>query len=152
MFLVNWIDKKLDDIKNTQNFKKFFSGIEMSTIDENNYLFNSEKGIDIVMTETMDIFSIHLFSGNTRESKAFNGVSINAIDFSMTRPDVEKILGKPNRTGGGYKDIFGDVPLWTKYYFDTYSLHLQYSLTTGYIDLITLGSLKLEPYLNSRLQ
>jgi hypothetical protein len=152
MTLINWIDKKLDDIKKTEEFKEFFSGIEITTIDVNKYLFNPRKGIDIVMSEMMIVSSIHLFSGNTSKSESFNGESINNVNFNMKRVDVEKILGQPNRSGGGYKDIFGDVPLWDKYYFDTYSLHLQYSLETGCIDIITLGSLQLEPYLNSALQ
>jgi hypothetical protein len=69
----------------------------------------------------------------------------------MTRPGVEKTF-QPDKMGGGYKDIFGEVLLWDKYYFDTYSLHVQYSSETGCIDIITLGSLELEPYLNSVLQ
>lgn len=152
MKFTNWIDRRFDEIKETQEFKEFFSAIELTIIDCDNYLFNPEKGIDVVMTVGLVIKSIHLFSGNTSESKEFKGEIINKLTFQMDRLDVERILGKPNRKGGGYKDILGDVPSWDKYYFDFYSLHIQYSLLTGRIDLITIGSLDLEPYLNSALQ
>jgi len=152
MDLTNWIDKKIDDIRDTKEFNEFFFGIEMNTIDRDKYLFNADKGIDIVMSNLLMIHSIHLFSGNTPESKRFLGTTVNNINFEMNRSDVKKFLGKPNKEGGGYKDIFGNVPSWDKYYFDTYTLHLQYSISTGRIDIITIGSLKLESYLNSALQ
>ena len=152
MDLIHWVDKRIDQIRETKDFNTFFSGIEMSAIDCERYLFNPEKGIDIVMSESMIVHSIHLFSGNTPESKRFQGIDVNNVRFEMNRSDVEMLLGKPNKKGGGYKDIFGGVPPWDKYYYDTYTLHLQYSLSADKIDLITIGSLKLEPHLNSALQ
>jgi hypothetical protein len=151
MDLVKWIDKNIEEIKETKEYGQFFSA-EMTVIDLNRYLFNAEKGIDIVMSDSMIITAIHLFSGNTLESKRFQGVCVHDINFEMNCFNVEKILGNPNKKGGGYTDIFGQVPRWDKYYFDTYSLHLQYSPSTDKIDLITIGSLKLEPYLNSAFQ
>ncbi len=152
MSLINWIDKKIEDVKEKELFNDFFLGIEISEVDNDRYLFNPDKGIDIVMSEKMIIHSIHLFSGNTPESKKFVRESINNINFEMSQLEIESFLGKANKKGGGYKDIFGDIPCWGKYYFGTYSLHLQYSLFTSKIDIITIGSLKLEPYLNSILQ
>lgn len=152
MDLINWVDKKIDEIKEIKDFNKFFSDIKINAIGYENYLFNPEKGIDIVMSDSMIVHSIHLFSGNTPESKKFQGIVINNLSFEMNSSDVAILLGEPNKKGGGYKDIFGSVPRWNKYYFDTYTLHLQYSHTTDEIDIITIGSLKLEPYLNSALQ
>lgn len=152
MNLINWIDKKEKEINETKEFREFFSEFEIKIIEHDRYLFNCEKGIDIVMSESMMIHSIHLFSGNTIESKRFEGKLLNNISFEMNQLDINKKLGKPNKNGGGYHDIFGNVPYWNKYYFETYSLHLQYSPTSGNIDIITIGSLKLEPYLNSSSQ
>lgn len=152
MKLINWIDRKLDEVKNSEKFSEYFSTIEIETIEGNKYLFNPEKGIDIVMSDLLIIQSIHLFSGKTPESKAYTGGKVHGLDFGMSKSDATKILGTPNKQGGGYKDIFGDVPAWDKYYFGTHALHLQYSLSDGSIELITILSLTLEPYLNSSLQ
>ena len=80
------------------------------------------------------------------------GEIVHQLDFNMSREDVVTILGKPNRNGGGYKAVWGFVPLWDKYHFGTYTLHIQYSRNGESIDLITIGSLALERDLNSSLQ
>jgi hypothetical protein len=100
----------------------------------------------------MVITSIHLFSGNTSDAKRFEGSPVNNISFDTTQEDVQKVLGTPTRKGGGYKDVLGVVPKWDKYYFDFYTLHFQYAALTGKIDIMTIATMKLEPYFNSSLQ
>lgn len=152
MFLTNWIDKKVDEIQNTKDFNCFFANVEIDTIDSGKYLFNPEKGINIVMTEFKVITSIHLFSGNTNEAKRFEGPLMHNIDFEMTQAQVRKHLGSPKRNGGGHNSLYGRVAVWDKYHFDIYSLHFQYSALTDQIDLLTITTLKLEPYFDSSLQ
>lgn len=152
MELINWIDKPLSEVKRTKEFNEYFFEIEIETIEDEKYMFNPEKGIDIVMNKTTNIHTIHLFSGRTSESKRYAGEIVFNLNFEMKQSDIFKALGKPNRYGQEHKDIFGTVPAWDKYYYDSYSLHLQYNSTNERIDLITLSSLTLEPYLNSSLQ
>jgi hypothetical protein len=75
------------------------------------------------------------------------------IEFSFSRAQVQELFGVPNRSGGGFNDIlFGNVPIWDKYFFSNFTLHFQYSADESQIDLITIGSLSFENYLNIGLQ
>ena len=152
MELTNWIDKYLTELRKNKTFEELFSDKELINIEHNKHLYNPEKGLDMVMDDYLKIHTIHLYSGNTSDGKEFMGGRIHHVDFSMNRESVKNILGEPNRTGGGYKAVWGMVPLWDKYYFEKYFLHLQYSQKCGSIDLITIGSLSLESDLNSSLQ
>ena len=119
--LTKWIDKNIEELGDNEIYTQFFSGKVVFTIDQDKYLSNPEKGLDIVMFDSMKIHTIHLFSGNTADAKQFTGEMVQQINFKMSREAVKKILGNPNRRGGGFKTIWGNVPLWDKYYFDTYS-------------------------------
>jgi len=152
MSLTNWIDKGLNDIKNESMFSKYFKGIDMQVIDETYYLLNSEAGIDIVFSNDFFIQSIHLFSGTTDDGKKYLGEIPLGLQFSMSKDIVNDLLGDPNKSGGGYTDIFGHVPNWDKYFFEGHSLHLQYAENMSRINLITIASLSLESYFNIGLQ
>lgn len=152
MEIINWIEKELDDIKSDLTFKEYFDDLELEDDGVVYYLFNPDKGIDIVINKMFFVQTIHLFSGNTDDGKRFSGVIPESLSFNMSQSAVRSKFGNPNRSSIGFKDITGNVPAWDKYYLDFYSIHLQYSADKKGIDLITIASLKLEQQLNARLQ
>jgi hypothetical protein len=152
MVLLNWIDKNLFEINKNQYFLTLFDSTEIQFIEDKGYLFNSIKGINTVISNKNVIQSIHLFSGKDLKNCRFKDELPNDLNFEMDIKSVLELLGFPNRNGGGYKDIFGEVPLWNKYYFDGYVLHIQYTSFDKSIDMVTISSKYLEPYLNSNLQ
>jgi hypothetical protein len=152
MNLIQWIDKDLTEIQNTEQFNDYFHGIGITKIEDDMSMFNEQKGIDLILSRLLQVTSIHLFSGNNPQAKRFQDNIIHDLNFEMDQSAIIRTLGDPKRTGGGYTDIFGEVPIWDKYIYNAYSLHLEYSISTGKLDLITFGSLKLEPHLNSKLQ
>lgn len=150
--ICNWIDKSIFSIKNQETYEFYFSKIEENKIEDSIYLSNREKGVEIVLSLDQIIVSIHFLSGNTIGYAQYKGSLPHEIEFSFTRDDVQNKLGTPQKHGGGYKDVFsGHIPFWDKYLLDKYSLHLQYNAKEE-IDIITIGSLKLESYFNIALQ
>lgn len=141
----DWIDKKIESIKNDDSFKYYFEGEEISTIEDSCYLTSDEHGIEIVMDFEQIIQSIHFFSGQNKQHSCFLGDLPLGIKFSDYRSDIINKIGNPDKSGGGESDFFfGDIPLWDKYYFLNYSLHIQFQKNGTSIEIVTLGSLNLE--------
>lgn len=153
MELTNWINKKLSEVENNDKFKRYFKDSIIANILERDFLINNSMGIDLILTELQIIETIHLFSADEINGiSCYEGQMPFNLNFTSSRTEVNAILGKPNRSGGGYNSIVGHIPLWDKYYFANYTLHFQYSDQSQSIDLVTIGSLETEPYLNSDLQ
>jgi hypothetical protein len=151
MFLTNWIDKKIEEIQGDIMFKKHFNGVEVQEIEGAFYLFNPESGIDIVLSDVLVVQSIHLFAFSGKHKGYESEIPMGLI-FSMSQSTIKEKLGEPAKSGGGYRDILCTIPMWDKYFFKGFSLHLQYSEWGSKIDLITIGSLRLEAYFNIGLQ
>lgn len=142
-----WIDKKVDILWDNHTFKKYFEGISLSNVEDVFYLTNEEMGVEIVMNIDKTIESIHFFSGTNLKYGPFTENLPYNLCFSDKRYDVLKKVGTPAKSGGGEEVLlFGFIPKWDKYYYDSYSLHIQYEGNNGCIDMVTIGSLLLEPY------
>lgn len=143
--LFNWLDKHINEISDSDLYKKNFSDRIIDNIEEDFFLENLDKGIDVIFTNEMIVSSIHLYSDNFMGSKSFKGDLPFNLEFYKTKKEVNKMLGEPMVSGGGYDDsIFGYVDLWDKYYYDFYSLHVKYAREGERILLITLGTLRFE--------
>lgn len=151
--ILNWIDRKIDDVSDNYLFEKYFTNDKINRIEKNFYLTNKFQGIGIVMSQNLIITSVNFYSGKLEDSQIFKEELPLNLEFSFNREGIHQRFGKPNRTGGGNTNIYlGNVPYWDKYYFDKYTLHIQYSRDCSMIDMITVGSLQLEEYFNSELQ
>ncbi len=150
MDIINWIDKNLKEVESSSLFNNYFNVEDLIKGEDTFYLNNKREGIEIVLSKDLKISSIHLFSGD-EDYKLFTGELPFKIKFSFKREDIQAIFGRPNKTGGGHRSLYIEIiPIWDKYYFETYSLHFQYS-ETG-IDTITIASLILEKEFNYGLQ
>lgn len=140
MEFLKWIDRSLNEINKTSVFLNFFGNIDLEQIEDRLYLENEEQGIDIVLSLDFIITSVHVKL--IRDDKKLP----NSLEFGMTKLQVEKTLGEAQRNGGGFTDVFGEIPFWLKYYLEGYSLHIQFRSESigGEIEMITLGSLTLE--------
>lgn len=151
MNLTIWIDKQLRDLENENLFRRYFRDRNVEEIEGHFYLINMDEGIDLVLSPSYCIQSIHLFAESIKTS-GYKGEVPLKLNFSMAQDSVRRQLGNPIKGGGEYRDIWGDVPLWDKYFFDGYTLHIQYTSDKFGIELITIGSLSLEDYFNVGLQ
>ena len=145
--LAGWIDRNYNIIKHTELFVRYFADTDLEQIEDDDtfYVENSDKGIDVVFSENLDVIAVHLFSGKFLNLNIFNEELPFDLNFLFSRVKVSRLLGEANVRGGGYgRGQLGIVPYWDKYYFDSYSLHLQYSNDESYIELITIGTLKFE--------
>jgi hypothetical protein len=151
MDFFNWIEKNINDLKSDHLFNKYFDGIELEKGEESYYLTNPEKGLGLVTDLDFVVNTIHLFSGNTLDDKTFLGLIPYNLSFAMSQTSIRSIFGIPDRRGGGFIHLTSLIPIWDKYYFSNHSVHLQYSTSKESIDMITLASLKLEPYFDGNL-
>jgi len=141
MEVLNWIDKKLYDIKGSLVFGGYFDTVLLEKGAKVYYLLNPHRGIDLILREDMSIKAIHFYSGKQKGTNQFTDELPFGLDFSLLKSDTRKILGEPAMSGGGgYSALYGQVPLWDKYLYDCFSLHLQFSEDQKTLDLITIGS------------
>lgn len=141
MDILLWVDKNINDIKQSVLFGKYFDTINMEQMEDVYFFANPEYGIDLILTAGLLVKSIHLFGERHNGIKRFPDKLLLNIDFSFSRTDVRNILGLPKETGGGGQSfLYENVPDWDKYLFQDYSLHFQYQEDAKRIDLITIGS------------
>ena len=144
--IVSWIGKKSNSIDSSLLFKDYFKSCQQEELENTIYLSNKTKGIELVMTSTLIITSIHLFSGNNSRNNllynSFTGKLPDNLEFSFNRENVHLLIGIPFESGGGQEVVYlGYVPFWDKYYFNNYSIHIQYSNAFESIDMLTVSSL-----------
>jgi len=142
MDVLNWIGKNIAEIKEDFFYKKYFSMIPLEKGIDVYFLFNPLMGIDLILEENYKIKSIHFYSGKTKTASRFSdGLPLN-LDFSFSRIKSKQVLGTPGKSGGGgFSFIYGTIPPWDKYFYDKFSLHLQFSEDQNEIELITIDSL-----------
>ncbi|EHQ24334.1 hypothetical protein [Mucilaginibacter paludis] len=142
MDILNWIDKKYTDIENDKLYKEYFSSISLEEGIDVLFLLNLSMGIDIILNKNYHVKGIHFYSGSQKGGSRFEGNLPFNLDFSFSQQDTRSLLGMPNSSGGGdFSFLYGVVPDWDKYLFDSYSLNLQFSKDKLTIDLITVDSL-----------
>lgn len=149
--ITDWLGLDLATVSQGTLFKYFFSNIQPDNIDDTFYLTNSDKGIELVISEEKLVTTIHLFSGEDGEYGPFNDDMPFNLSFSMSKEDLRKFFGNPERTGGGHNALYiGYVDPWEKFYLNPYTIHVVYK--KGSIAKISLGLLSMESYFNIALQ
>jgi len=64
------------------------------------------------------------------------------LHFEFSREQTRKLLGFPVKSGGGdFSFLYGTVPLWDKYFYKDFSLHIQFYENLESVELITIDSL-----------
>jgi len=143
MELLTWIDKKVSEIKETVLFGKYFDTILIEEGIGDAYLFNPSRGIDIILREDTSVRAIHFHSGKIDGANQFEDALPLNIKFFQTRSEMRGIFGRPNESGGGEKSfLYEKTKDWDKYFFDEFSLHLQFADIDCSIDLVTIISPK----------
>ncbi|MDB5123560.1 MAG: hypothetical protein JWP94_1689 [Mucilaginibacter sp.] len=141
MDILNWIGKNINEVKETLLYKRYFTNIPLEKGTDVYFLFNRLLGIDLILNESYNIKSIHLYSGNKDDIHRFPYELPFDLNFSLSRNDTRLILGPPNKSGGGdFSFIYGITPPWDKYVYDKFSLHLQFFEDHSEIALLTIGS------------
>ena len=142
--LAEWIDKRLDEISETEAFLEFFSDkILVEDLDiDSRYFINEPEGIDVMFSDQLLVTSIHLSSGKYLDMGRFKHALPFGLDFSFSKKKVREILGPPDNTCGDLIISFlGHEHFWDKYFYSAYSIHFQFDKTESYIELLTIGSL-----------
>lgn len=139
------INSNLKDFDKNEMFAKFFKNQELVEGINRYYLTSIENDMSIVFDTKLNVTSVQFFSGNQDDYAKFNHELMKNIDFDMSRDEIRTKFGNPDKSGEGYHHkILGYRPGWDKFYFDKYSLHMQYDDEFGSIKILTIASLKLE--------
>lgn len=143
MEILSWLDKDFNEIKSTILFGKYFDSILQEDGVDVTYLFNPSRGIDIILRPDNSIKAIHFYSGKDGLTSKFTGTLPFGLMFSQSRSDAKFLLGEPSKSGGGEKSLlYNQTKKWDKYFFEGYSLHLQFADVDSTIDLVTAISIK----------
>ncbi|MDP9048594.1 MAG: hypothetical protein M3N14_10680, partial [Bacteroidota bacterium] len=62
MDILNWVGKNINEVKETLLYKQYFTSIALEKGTDVYFLFNRLLGIDLILNESYDIKSIHLYS------------------------------------------------------------------------------------------
>jgi hypothetical protein len=148
--LTNWIDEPIDRISNTDLFALYFKDCVSIEDVQCFYLTNLNKGIELVLSESKVIRTIHLYG--SPESLFEEEIPLG-LSFSLSRTQVINRFGKPLRSGERHRNLYlGMVQSWDKYLLADFSIRFEYNNEESDILLITIASLGLEKYLNAGLQ
>jgi hypothetical protein len=150
--LIQFIDKKFKDIKLSKYFCEITENRKLlQNLDNDRYYIKCENyGLEFLFSKSKVLNSIYLKSHNyckiweeNDEIKQFTGILPRNLKFEMPPEIVHQTLGNPDISGGGGFFV-GRIPVWNKYLFENYSLHIQYTEDLSSIELITIMSLSLE--------
>ena len=142
---IDWLNKKVEAISNTSLFVKYFEKVILLKIEDSFYLTNKFRGIEVVLSINFVVTSIHFFSDLNEETNAFQEELPLQIKLTYDRIQIRQVLGTPNKNGGGIEaPVIGYILCWDKYYFDNFSLHIQYSKNNNLINMVTIASLYVE--------
>ena len=143
MEILTWIDKDLVEIKGTLLFGKYFDSILPEASIDVTHIFNPTCGINMVLSLDNSVTAIHFFSGKDGLTNQFIDILPFDLKFSNTNKETRLLFGEPDQCGGGEKSIlYSKTKNWDKYFFEDFSLHLQFSDIDCSIDLITIISTK----------
>jgi hypothetical protein len=141
MDMLNWVGKNLEEINSTVLYDYYFNKVPKKKGIDVYYLYNSQKGIDMILHEDNRIKAIHFYSGKQEGASKFAEELPFNLNFSFSRADVQRLLRVVNFSGGGnFSFLYGPAPIWDKYLFENLSLHLQYSPDEKNIELVTIDS------------
>jgi len=140
------LGKSVNDDKVHDFIKDSPDDVKMSSFpDLDAYYYTIKKqGVSLMFNGKDRLTTIFLYSEGVDGYKQFAGMIPHGLRFADTRSDVTKKLGLPARSGGGVDSLLGKIPIWDKYHFSVYSLHVSYR-PTGTIDLITLMEKTADP-------
>jgi hypothetical protein len=143
MEILGWIDRRLPEIKDSVLYGKYFDTIILEEDIDEYSLFNPQLGLDLIVRLDFSIRAIHFYSGNQEGANKFMDKLPFDLDFSFTREQTRKMFGIPNESGGGGDSsvLYGTIPFWDKYRYDSFYLHLQFLPNNAGIDLVTVFSL-----------
>ncbi|WP_315814175.1 hypothetical protein [Paraflavitalea speifideaquila] len=109
MKIINWIEKKIPELRTDHEFNEYFNGKDLEKGLDVYFLYNPEKGIDLVIDIGLSVTTIHLFSGKTNDGKLYAGFIPYNLLFNMSQNEIRLTFGTPNRSGGGV-DIIDPIP------------------------------------------
>ncbi|NEZ55009.1 hypothetical protein [Adonisia turfae] len=124
----------------TTIFQFLFSSDSIEEIEGVSYLESPDSGISLVLSPTLRVKSIQLYSKDFGEYNEYKAKLPANLSFHMSQSTIYELMGSPEQSGGGEKIPFlGQSLPWDKYYFSNASLHIQYASDLSKILLLTVG-------------
>jgi hypothetical protein len=100
-----------------------------------------DKGITVIFGEPDTINTIQLYGPDHQKFDSFTEPMPHGITFMMSRQDIRQRLGQPLRShDAGTVPVLGATAPWDLYAMDGYTMHLEYSPTSGLIQLVSLAT------------
>jgi phage tail tube protein FII len=94
------------------------------------YAFGA-RGVDVICDEDESVRTIFLRAGVDE--------LLSETSFSLTREEVLALFGSPSKSGAATRHVvLGDSGAWDRFDLETATIHFQYRLDSGGIEMITL--------------
>lgn len=155
-FWADLIDKSFDELLEVPRLSGFMTAdLTKEEGFDDFHLEIKEIGVLLTFSPEKILISINLISNSYMAEfedyydgfNEFSEILPFGLNWGVSEDTIGLVMGLPDYTGGD-TEYFGDVPKWNKYIFGNCTLHFQLS-KFGKLEMVTIGSLSLEEYLNS---
>lgn len=118
---------------------------DLSLCDDGFYWLFFDSGIDFHFDEEK-ISQISCYISTTTPYREFEiPIFTNYTNKELTKERIENLLGKPSVFGGGNKSqIFGLIPVWIKYQYDSFDINFEFYSEENLLKSIFLINAKAE--------
>ncbi|WP_240229623.1 hypothetical protein [Devosia lacusdianchii] len=112
--------------------------LQLEVIGDQSYVSLPEAGISLVLPDGVMVSAVQVH-GSTSGFSQFAGELPHGIDFSMGREHARALLGDPDSEGEARNlPLLGLKPAWDSFLMDGYRLHLEYTIDTTSIQLVSI--------------
>jgi hypothetical protein len=131
------------DIKSLDLHQDMFSSAEPKETDGSFYLSSPEKGIYVALSQALKVESIVLHAQDVDQYQQYQKELPAGLSFEFSRAKVQKLLGKPSKSGeAGGTGIFATPFSWDSYQMPDKYVSIQYKDGCNNIQTITVSQLQ----------
>jgi hypothetical protein len=113
--------------------------IDLDVIEDRAFIAANEQGVSIMAGPEYQIDTLHFYAEGVQGSHGYAGELPLNVHFGQKRNELLNALGKSSKSGGGRLNVKGEmIPKWDRFDFDTFSIHLQFSVPTDALELVTV--------------
>lgn len=124
---------------------KEFIGIrlpDIERIEDQSYLSIHDRGVSFVFPDNRTIGAVQLHSQGHEGFSGYADALPAGLSFNMSREEVQKLLGKPDRSGEeGQVPFLGHKPAWDSFLEGNMRIHVEYDFGQTALQLVTITAM-----------
>ncbi len=120
--------------------------IDLDVIEDRAFIAAEDQGVSITAGPQYRIDTLHFYAKGVQGSQGYVGELPLNVHFGQKQDEMSGLPGKPSKTGGGRLSPRGEmIPKWERFDFDTFSVHLQFSVPEDALELVTVMDREIVP-------